>query len=101
VSYLDDIAATIRDHVAPGSYPEEGSDALFRLYAVLALAKGEAVTRGDVHDAWSAWMQERDPCHRSLKPFHELDAETQAADEEFVAAIRSAARDLASGGPSA
>jgi hypothetical protein len=46
---------------------------------------------GDVHNAWAAWMLARDPEHRSIRPFEELDAETQAADLPFVEAIRSAA----------
>lgn len=40
-------------------------------------------------------MQERDPGHRSLRPFEQLDAETQASDEPFVDAIRAVAEGLA------
>jgi hypothetical protein len=60
------------------------------MYALLALAKGAEVSAEDVHNAWVAWMQEQDPDHRSLKPFQELDPDTQAADEPFVIAIRAA-----------
>jgi hypothetical protein len=95
MSYLDDIANAIRSGITPGTFPESGADELFRLYAVLALAKGEATTGRDVHDAWAAWMQERDPGHDALRPFDDLDPATQAADEPFAAAIRSAARTLA------
>lgn len=69
--------------------------ALFRLYAVLAVAKGEAVTAEDVHNAWSAWMQQADPHHDSLRPFDELDSTTQAADDPYVDAIHAASRELA------
>ncbi len=61
---------------------------------MLALAKGRAVETADVHNAWAAWMQERDPAHRSLKPFEELDPETQASDEPFAEAIRAVAARL-------
>jgi hypothetical protein len=70
------------------------SQELFGLYAVLARVKGGRVTAADVHDAWSAWMADRNPTHRSRRPFAELDAETQAADEPFVAAIRAVASAL-------
>ncbi len=62
----------------------------YRSYAVLALAKGTAVDASDVHNAWAAWMSERDPGHRAIKKFDELDDETKEADEPFVDAIRAA-----------
>jgi hypothetical protein len=62
---------------------------------VLALAKGQATTAADVHDAWAAWKAERDPRNPNLRPFSELDGPTRAADEPFAAAIR----DVASGLP--
>jgi len=95
MSYLDDVASIIRGHVPADALPSGDLDALFRLYAVLALAKGDAVTAEDVHNAWSAWMQERDADHDSLRPFDELDGATQAADDPYVGAIRAAARELA------
>lgn len=94
-SYLDDVATTIRAHVPADALPSGDLDALFRLYAVLVLAKGETVTAEDVHNAWAAWMQESDVEHDSLRPFDELDTATQAADDPYVDAIRAAARDLA------
>jgi hypothetical protein len=93
MSYLDDLGREIRAHVAPELLPSDDVDTLFRLYALLALAKGEAVTAEDVHNAWSAWMQDRDPDHDALRPFDELDGPTQAADEPYVEAIRAAARE--------
>lgn len=95
MTYLDDVAAEI-EYLVPRELVPEGEDtsALFRLYALLALVKGSAVDAGDVHNAWSAWMQERNPDHRSIKPFDELDAETQASDEPFVRAIRAVADGL-------
>lgn len=94
MSYLDDIAQTIRGHVLANALPDGDLDALFRLYAVLALAKGDAVTAEDVHNAWAAWMQESDADHDALRPFGELDHATQAEDDPYVEAIRIAARDL-------
>jgi hypothetical protein len=90
MSYLDELAVRIRDEV-PESHRGETDLGLFRLYAVLALAKGEAVQPGDVHNAWVAWMQEREPDHKALRPFDELDKETREADAPFVRAIRAVA----------
>lgn len=99
MSYLDDLATTIRGHaraagLLPGDLPTGDLDSLFRLYAVLALAKGEAVTAEDVHNAWAAWRQDGDDDHSALRPFGELDHATQAEDGPYAEAIRSAVRDL-------
>lgn len=94
MSYLDDVARTIRVHVPDDVLPSGDLDSLFRLYALLALVKGEEVTAEDVHNAWAAWMQAAEPGHDSLRPFDELDGSTQAADDPYVDAIRNAARGL-------
>lgn len=94
MTYLDELAAEIEQRVPRDLLPDADSGSLFRLYALLALAKGRAVDAVDVHNAWAAWMQERDPDHRSIKPFEELDPETQASDEPFVEAIRAVAERL-------
>lgn len=94
MSYLDELATEIERQVPADVLPDGDTRSLFRLYALLALAKGRSVGAADVHNAWAAWMQERDPHHRSLKPFDELDAETQASDEPFVEAIRAVAERL-------
>ena len=91
MSYRDELAREIERHAPGGVLHDDDTASLFRLYALLALAKGTHVNAIDVHNAWVAWMQERDPGHRSIKPFDELDAETQAADEPFVRAIRAVA----------
>jgi len=96
LSYIDDVAGAIRAHVAPGQLPDTDTARLFRLYAVLALAKGDAVTIEDVHDAWAAWMSGHDPQHPSLKPFDELPDEVQRADTPYRDAIRAVARELGS-----
>ncbi|MFL6113058.1 MAG: hypothetical protein ACJ786_17125 [Catenulispora sp.] len=90
MTYLDDLAVRIRDQV-PDAQRGETELGLFRLYAVLALAKGAAVEPSDVHNAWAAWMRERDPDHNALMPFDQLDREKQDADSPFVAAIRAVA----------
>lgn len=94
MTYLDELAAEIEQRVPRDLLPDGDTGSLFRLYALLALAKGRAVDVVDVHNAWAAWMQEHDPDHRSIKPFEELDPETQASDEPFVAAIRAVAEQL-------
>jgi hypothetical protein len=87
--YLADDARLIRSQVhapTPGD-----TDALFLIYAVLMRAKGADVTAADVHDAWVAWMQQRDPDHPALVPFDALDPATQREDEPYAQAIRAAA----------
>lgn len=68
--------------------PDEDSDLLFLMYAVLLLAKGADVTREDVHNAWVAWMTHRGQDHESLVTFKDLPLETQAEDGPYVLAIR-------------
>lgn len=91
MTYLDEIAAEIERELAPELIPDADTDLLFRLYAVLTLIKGEDIDSADVHDAWAAWMSERDPAHAALQPFDELDPETQAQDDPYVRAIRTVA----------
>jgi hypothetical protein len=93
-SYIDEIAQAIRAATPPGLLPDETDlDALFRLYAVLALGKGGAVTARDVHNAWSAWMLNRGRSHDALAPFDALAPDVQAKDEPFAEAIRRVVRD--------
>lgn len=92
MSYLDPLADLIRAALPSDAEPPADSDDLFRLYAVLLLAKGEEVTDEDVHNAWSAWMQAHDDTHEALVPFADLDSETRAFDSPYATAIRSAAR---------
>jgi hypothetical protein len=94
MTYLDELAAEIRRQVPEDALPGDDTGTLFRIYALLALAKGTAVTAEDVHNAWAVWMNELDPDHRSIKPFRELDEDTQASDEPFVKAIRAVATHL-------
>jgi hypothetical protein len=94
VTYLDELAIEIERQVPAELRPEGDTRSLFRLYALLALAKGRSADAVDVHNVWVAWMQERDPSHRSIKRFEDLDLETQASDEPFVAAIRAVAERL-------
>ena len=90
-SYIDALARAIRAATPPELLPDEPDvDALYRLYALLALVKGEAVTASDVHDAWSTWMLNRGERHDSVVPFDALAPDTQAEDEPFAEAIRKA-----------
>ena len=93
MTYIDDLTDDLAREVRADLLPPGDPRGLFRLYALLALAKGVDVTAEDVHNAWAVWMSETDPNHRSLRPFAELDADTRAADEPFVDAIRRIASD--------
>nr|WP_210742452.1 hypothetical protein [Mycolicibacterium septicum] len=94
MNYLDVVGKRIRDRVPRSEIPNErDTDLLFRIYAVLLLAKGLQVTTEDVHNAWVAWMSEIDPTHASLIPFGDLDASTAADDEPYVVAIKSVVAD--------
>lgn len=95
MSYLDEIASKIRAEAPPSTLPEADTIALFRLYAVLALVKGSGVDAKDVHDAWAAWMSERDPDDPDIRPFADLGEPTRLADEPFAAAIRMVADKIA------
>jgi hypothetical protein len=91
MSYLDDLAGQIEHEVPADMVPQQGTESLFRLYALLLLTKGTAVTARDVHNAWAVWMQEKDPGHPAIRPFGELDPATQASDEPFLTAIKAVA----------
>jgi hypothetical protein len=92
VSYLDGAAQAIKERIPAQLLPDNDTiDDLFRLYALLARVKGEAVTPEDVHDAWSLWMLRQDRDHGSIKPYAELDPSTRREDRPFVEAIRAVA----------
>lgn len=93
MTYLDDVAETVRACVPDGVEVPDDADDLFRLYAVLVRAKGTSVTDEDVHDAWVAWMTNRGEQHDAMVPFGELDRDVRAQDAPFADAIRAAARD--------
>ncbi len=88
MTYLHDLALAIRNEVPEDLQPDEDTTDLFLLYAVLLLAKGEAVGREDVHNAWAAWKLIHGEEHESVRPFAELSAETQDEDSPYVTAIR-------------
>ena len=95
MTYIDQLAAAIRAETPLDRLPDDqdGLDELFRLYALLALVRGQDVTARDVHDAWAVWMINRgDGDHESVVSFGALAPETQAEDEPFARAIREAVR---------
>jgi hypothetical protein len=88
IDIITEIAGEIRDSVEPGSAPDHPESLrLFRLYALLALVKGEATTREDVHNAWIVWMVEVDDDHDALVPYDDLSEEQRDQDQPFVKAI--------------
>ena len=91
MTYVDELAEAIRSAIAPQLLPDGDTRSLFRIYAVLAMAKGGLVELEDVHDAWSAWMSEQNPEHHSLKPLAELPPEVRSADEPYLQAIHDVA----------
>jgi hypothetical protein len=100
MNYLVAIANHIQSKLEASLIPDQGDPArLFRLYAVLALAKGEAVSLADVHNAWVAWMTDYDPKHTAIRPFDELDRKTALSDEPFRRAVAATARELGLGQP--
>jgi hypothetical protein len=90
---MDDVAEAIRGLIPPHLLPDGDTTSLFRIYAVLALAKGDRVVLEDVHDAWAAWMSASNPNHRSIRPFADLPQEIQRADQPYLDAIRAVAAD--------
>jgi hypothetical protein len=98
MNYVDDLAEAIRRAVPAQLLPDGDVDDLFRIYAVLAMAKGQSVALEDVHDAWSAWMSRHQPAHPSLKPLAQLPPDIRQADEPYLDAIRTVARKRGVGG---
>lgn len=94
LNYLDELGARIQAQVPKADLPDEKTGGLFRIYAVLLLAKGAAVTSEDVHNAWVAWMAGFDAGHEALVPFEDLDPAVASDDEPFVDAIRIVAKAL-------
>ncbi len=91
MNYLDKIAAEIQRTANPEAIPPDEDLPLYRLYAIVLLAKGQDVTAEDVHNAWVAWASEHDPESRHLLPFKELSLPVQRRDETYVEAIRKVA----------
>lgn len=94
-TYVDALAVRIREATPTDLIPDDTSsaevDQLFRLYALLALVRGNDVTAANVHDAWSTWMLGRgEGDHESIVPFVALDDEARQQDDPFVLAIRAA-----------
>ena len=56
MNYVDRIVSQLAEHL-DGCEPD-----LLRLYALLALVKGEDVNEEDVHDAWSGLAPGPGPC---------------------------------------
>lgn len=92
MNYIDRIAGEVRAALPASAEVPNGTEALFRGYAVLVLTKGVAATASDVHDVWSAWMSAREPDHESLVPFDALAPAVRAQDLPFLEAVQSVAR---------
>jgi hypothetical protein len=92
MTYLDELAHRIREHLPAGTSVPDSADRLFVLYAIILRAKGPDVTASDVHDAWAAWMQQRDPEHEALRPYDDLPPDVQKEDAPFLEAILAVAK---------
>ncbi len=93
MTYMDPLARRIKAIASNDTTFPEHTELLFRMYALLARAKGTEVSLRDVHDAWVIWMQNHDERHPSMVPFDELAKDTQDEDQPFVDAIHQAARE--------
>lgn len=91
MNYIDTIADRIDRALPDGLEPPERAQQLYRIYALLVLVRGTRTSLEDVHDAWSVWMAESSPVHRSLVPFAALDRRTQLADSPYLDVIRTVA----------
>ena len=91
LNYLDEIAVAIQREADPDAAPPDEFLPLYRIYAVLLLARGEHVSAEDVHNAWVAWASATDPASEHLVPFTDLTPAVQYLDEPFAAAIRAVA----------
>lgn len=94
MNYIDTIAREIYAITEGPGEPGPFDRILYRMYALLALSKGEGTTLEDVHDAWAAWCSEERPGHRSLVPFDQLAPDVQALDQPYLDDIHIVARRL-------
>ena len=92
--YIDGIARRVESALGQRHRPKAAGLALYRLYALLVLVKGEDVSLENVHDAWSVWMASIDPHHDALVPFSSLDEATRLKDMPYVRAIAAVAREM-------
>lgn len=90
-SYLDKIAVELRRTADPDAAISDEDLPLYRIYAVLLLAKGQDVVAEDVHNAWAAWASEHEPKNPNLLPFKELSLRVQRKDQSYVDAIHQVA----------
>jgi hypothetical protein len=65
---------------------------LLDLYLLLALRKGVDISAEDVHDAWAIWRSRTKADHPAIVPFEALAVDVQYLDDEYVDAIRRAAK---------
>lgn len=87
--YLDHVMNALKSNLGQHVHEE-----LIRFYALLVLAKGEATTREDIHNAWSLWTAVRNADHKSLIPYGRLSSDMQELDQPFVDAVISACQEL-------
>ena len=90
-NYIDFIAEQIIGYLGNFADRDDLDYPLYRIYALLVLAKGTETTPEDVHDAWSVWCLGIDMDHRSLVPFSERTTSVQDLDNEYVDAIHAVA----------
>lgn len=85
--YLDKIAIDISKSADSDAIMSDEDLPLYRIYAVLLLAKGQDVTAEDVHNAWAAWACVYEPDSQNIIPFKELSHRVQQKDKLYVDTI--------------
>lgn len=98
--YLEAIAVAIYQYAEQrpaGSVYCDSDAEWYRGYALLALAKGEAVTPQDIHDAWTAGTirkltPEGAAAHPFCVPYPELPEEVQRWDDTYAETIQGICR---------
>jgi hypothetical protein len=84
MNYIDQLAKAIYDEGNSSGAMDDVEWSLYRMYAVLALAKGHEVTPRDVHDAWAAWATEHRFQTKNIIPFDDLSPDVQHMDDRYV-----------------
>lgn len=85
---IAEVAGQLRDELERiKGRPSKTPDGLLRVYALLALWKGNMTRLADVHNAWSWYMTPVNPDHPDLIPLGQLTVDKQEQDSPYLQAI--------------